>query len=99
MKTAKLIPLLFALFIFASNAYAGDAATMIFRSGAIVYIDNGFKQLAEGMRGLKNKGSDNYPVEVNIENTTFYINLAEIALLCRDKCSSLDIKKPTPQSR
>jgi hypothetical protein len=75
-------------------AYAGDAAMIVFKSGVVVNLDNGYKQLVEGMRGLKLKGSENYPVEIQIEGTSFFINLGEVAVLCRDRCSSLTIISP-----
>jgi len=81
----------------ASSAFAGDGATLILKSGASVFLDNGYKQLVDGMQSLKKSGAENYPMEVNIENTTVYVNLGEVAVLCRDKCSSLEIKRPPRQ--
>ena len=95
MKTYLYTLLSLTTFAFIPNAFAGDAATMIFRSGAVVYVENGFKQLSDGMQAFRKQGSDNYPIEVNIEGTTFFVNLGEIALLCRDKCSSLEITRPS----
>jgi hypothetical protein len=75
-------------------AHAGDAAMIVFKSGVVVNLDNGYKQLVDGMKGLKMKGSENYPVEIQIEGTAFFINLGEVAVLCRDRCSSLTIISP-----
>ena len=72
-------------------AYAGDGATIIMKSGVVVAITNGYNQLVTGMRSLKSTGVHNYPVEIEIENTSFYVNLGEVALLCRDTCSSMTI--------
>jgi hypothetical protein len=33
-------------------------------------------------------------VEVTIEGTSFFINLGEVALLCRDTCSTMTITPP-----
>gem|GEM_PF-5736144 len=77
-----------------SLAHAGDGAMIVFKSGVVVNLDNGYKQLVEGMKGLKAKGSENYPVEILIEGTSFFINLGEVAVLCRDRCSSLTLISP-----
>ena len=75
-------------------ARAGDGATIIMKSGVVITITNGFSQLVTGMRSLKSTGVQNYPVEIVIEGTSFYVNLGEIALLCRDTCSSMTIASP-----
>ena len=79
-------------------ALAGDGATIIMKSGVVVTITNGYNQLVTGMRSLKSSGVENYPVEIAIEGTSFYVNLGEVALLCRDTCSSMTITSPK-QSR
>lgn len=92
LVSAFAFPLVFAAKVPA--AYAGDAAMIVFKSGVVVNLDNGYKQLVDGMKGLKMKGSENYPVEIQIEGTSFFINLGEVAVLCRDRCSSLTIISP-----
>jgi hypothetical protein len=76
------------------TALAGDGATIIMKSGVVITITNGYNQLVTGMRSLKSTGVQNYPVEIMIENTSFYVNLGEVALLCRDTCSSMSITTP-----
>jgi len=87
---------LFALFLVTAPrpALAGDGATIIMKSGVVITITNGYSQLVTGMRSLKSTGVQNYPVEIMIENTSFYVNLGEVALLCRDTCSSMTITTP-----
>jgi len=75
-------------------AHAGDGATIIMKSGVVITINNGFAQLVAGMKSLKSSGVQNYPVEIEIENTSFFVNLGEVALLCRDTCSSMTIATP-----
>lgn len=75
-------------------ALAGDGATIIMKSGVVITITNGYSQLVTGMRSLKSSGVQNYPVEIVIEGTSFYVNLGEVALLCRDTCSSMTITSP-----
>jgi hypothetical protein len=84
----------FSFMTAARPALAGDGATIIMKSGVVLTITNGYSQLVTGMRSLKSTGVQNYPVEIMIENTSFYVNLGEVALLCRDTCSSMSITTP-----
>jgi len=94
MKRVALLALVTIFSGLPSSAHAGDGATIIMKSGVVVTINNGFAQLVAGMKSLRSTGSQNYPVEVSIENTSFFINLGEVALLCRDTCSSMTITTP-----
>lgn len=93
----RALAILIGLFIFITNpadAHAGDGATIIMKSGVIITVGNGYSQLVTGMKGLKATGVQNYPVDILIEGTSFFINLGEVALLCRDTCSSMTITLP-----
>jgi len=82
---------------FSSLAYAGDAATIVLSSGATVSINNGYTQLATELKEfnrVNRKGGESYIAEINIEGNTFYINLRDVALICRDTCGSITIKSP-----
>jgi hypothetical protein len=98
MRAFTLALLVVVAMAFPIPAYAGDGATIIMKSGVIITINNGFAQLVAGMKSLKSSGVQNYPVEIEIENTSFFVNLGEVALLCRDTCSSMTITTPR-QSR
>jgi hypothetical protein len=86
-------------FLIPGKAFAGDGATVVFKSGVIIALNNGYKQLVDGMKDLRTKGSQNFPVEILIEGTSFFINLGEVAVLCRDTCSSLTVISPKPPSK
>ena len=74
--------------------FAGDGATIVLKSGAIITINNGYSQIVSGMKEFNRRGTQNFNAEVNLEGTTFYINLADVALVCRDECKSLTITRP-----
>ncbi len=65
-----------------ASGLAGDSATTIMKSGAVLTIINGYNQLVFGMPSLKSTGVHNYPAE--IENTSFYANLGEVLLRTND---------------
>jgi hypothetical protein len=93
--------LLVAIFVLMvpKAAHAGDGATIVFKSGVIVTLNNGYKQLVDGMKELRTKGSQNFPVEILIEGNSFFVNLGEVAVLCRDSCSSLTVVAPKSQGK
>jgi hypothetical protein len=72
-------------------AFAGDGATIIFKSGTLVYVSNGYQQIVSALKEFNKKGTDNYNMEVNIEDATFFINLGTVAIVCRDRCKSMEI--------
>jgi hypothetical protein len=98
MRTYTISLLVLIAMTFSLPAHAGDGATIIMKSGVVITINNGFTQLVAGMKALKTSGVQNYPVVIEIENTSFFVNLGEVALLCRDTCSSMTITTPR-QSR
>lgn len=98
MRTLYLSVLSLVAIALPTSALAGDGATIILKSGVVITINNGFAQLVSGMKALKSSGVQNYPVVIEIENTSFFVNLGEVALLCRDTCSSMTITTPR-QSR
>ncbi len=74
--------------------YAAEGATLLFREGQVVYVTNGYKQLAENFKAMSGKSVQAKIIEVNIEGSTFLINLSEVVLVCRDRCSNLEINDP-----
>lgn len=82
---------LVALYLTPTLAYAGDAAMLIFKSGQVIKVDDGFRQISEVLRrssGTENKMS---MVELNLGSGTFLLNVAEVVVACRDDCSGITI--------
>jgi hypothetical protein len=73
------------------SAFAADAATLIFRSGQRVYVDDGFRLIVDAMKSLNEKSQDHKVVELNIGGGSFLLNVAEVVIVCRDKCVSLQV--------
>ena len=94
-KIASVISLSFFLVLFNfSAAFAGDGATLLFREGQMAYISNGYSQLVEAYKKLNKESSSHNIVELKIESSPFLINLAEVVLICRDRCTSLEVVDP-----
>lgn len=72
-------------------SHAGDAATIIFESGQVVKIDDGFRQIVEAMKGLNQSNAKHKIVELNIGGGSFLLNVAEVVIVCRDACEPLTV--------
>ena len=74
-----------------SNSLADDAATIVFKSGVSIELNSGYKELAKGLQSFTEKGSENYYKKIESQGNTFHINLGTIAILCRNRCSSIKL--------
>lgn len=79
------------LLLLPSEAFAGDKATLVFKSGLVVTIDDGFRQVIEAMKQLNAKSQDHHIVQLEIGGGSFLLNVAEVVIACRDDCSTLQI--------
>lgn len=79
-------------------AFAGDGATILFREGQLAYISNGYSQIAEAYKRLNKESSPHNIVELKLESNPFFINLSEIVVICRDRCTSLELVDPRRSS-
>lgn len=87
----KVILSLLFIVLSASSAFAADAATLIFKSGQVVKINDGFKDIVAAMKDLNNKSQDHHVVQLDIGGGTFLLNVAEVVIVCRDDCKGLDV--------
>lgn len=81
-----------ALFLFIGQAHAADGATIAFRSGQIAFIDNGYEKVLEAMESLERESKDHKIVKLTISGGTFLLNVAEVVLVCRDRCTSVEFR-------
>jgi hypothetical protein len=95
MSMISKIAILFGvLFLFNNNCFAGDGATILFREGHVAYLANGYATLESEYKKLSGTDLKHKIVELKLESSPFLINLAEVVLICRDQCSSLEVKDP-----
>lgn len=81
----------FLALVMPASAFAGEGATIIFRSGLVVLVDNGYKQILDGVLSLNNKSTDHKILQLNLEGGSSLINLAEVAIVCRDRCTGVEV--------
>lgn len=96
MKSFIAFLLTFTISILAitNSAHAGDGATILFREGQVAYIDNGYAALVEEYKKLNSNSSSHKIVQLNLESSPFLINISEIVVICRDRCTSLEVADP-----
>ena len=82
-----------------SYAFAGDGATIVLKNGTTVYLNKGFKQIESGIRSAFRNNSKSLYIEVKLGTAPFYINLDNVAIVCRDQCSSMKSVEMKTSSR
>lgn len=89
-------PLLFLLAVLfhPRPACAGDAVTLLFREGQVVYLDYGYKAIAEAFKRNGGKDGGQNVLELSIEGGSFLLDLSQIVVVCRDRCSAMTISDP-----
>lgn len=82
-------------------AHAADGATIVFASGQVVRLQDGFKDLAPAFKRLSDKkgNKEHQVVQLTLNGNTFLLNLAEVVILCRDDCGGLSIEDKRDPAR
>lgn len=89
MKKLLLLAILLLPLSRPSLAWAGDAATVIFSSGQVVRLTEGYPQILEAMRTLNQRSAEHKILELKLGGDTFLLNVAEVVVVCREECRSL----------
>ncbi len=77
------------ILFFSSSAFAADRATVLFESGQIVVVDDGYLKIVEEYKRLNRNSSEHHIIELSVGGGTFLMNLAQVVVVCRDDCRSL----------
>ncbi|MCB0354612.1 MAG: hypothetical protein KDD64_13845 [Bdellovibrionales bacterium] len=84
------------IFLFLSPstpALATDPAYLVLKDGGEATLRDGYKQLVNAMRDLMKERKESSIVELNLDGNSFFIDVAQIAVLCKEPCRSFEIKK------
>jgi hypothetical protein len=71
-----------------ASAWAGEGATIIFRSGQTIMLDSGYNEIAAAVKAHTNKRTSEI-VSLNIGGNEILLDVSEVVLLCRDSCRTL----------
>lgn len=100
MKLTRIFLGLLSFFVVASipgSAFAGDAVTIVFNSGQVVRIDDGYRQIVDALRSIDKTADEHRIVELNIGGGSFMIDVADVVIACRDRCENLTVLYPAGQ--
>lgn len=92
--------LVFCIFLFTpAVAFAGDAATVVFKSGQVAKIEDGYRQIVNAMTRLNDKSEGHKILEMEIGGGTFLLNVSEVVIVCRDDCRGLKVQHQLDPAR
>lgn len=89
----------FFFLLLSSTAYAGEGVTLIFQSGQMVTIEDGFGAIVRAMESLDGKESQKKIVKLNLNGSTFLVDVSEVVVVCRDTCRDLKVAHQLDPSR
>lgn len=85
--------------LWAQLAHAGDGATLVFREGHVAHVDDGYQTIVDAYKRLGKSDSRHQILEMTLNGGSFLIDLAEVVIVCRDKCVGLEISDPRRTSK
>ena len=93
-RTKMTLILALLVLLSAQTALAADPAYILFREGKEANLRDGYKRLMTEIRkkARGQTGASNI-VEINLDGNPFFINIDEIAVLCRQPCNSFQVKQ------
>lgn len=85
--------------LIASNAQAGTGATIVFREGQVVYLDDGYATLVEAYKAMDKHADGRKIIEMTLNGSSFLLDLSQVVIVCRDKCASIQVVDPRKSGR
>ncbi|MBX7136951.1 MAG: hypothetical protein K1X83_03130 [Oligoflexia bacterium] len=82
-----------------AHLWAADAATVVFESGLVVTIEDGYRQIVEALKATSGKDDRASILELNLNGGSFLLNVAEVVVVCRDECKGLKVRHQLDPAR
>ena len=76
--------------VFSSTDAHAAGATLVFKSGLRVFVNNGYDKIVDAFSKIQKDARHNI-VSLDVEGGIFLLDVAELVLVCKEKCSSIDI--------
>ena len=67
-----------------ATALAGQGVTLLFKSGDLVRLDDGYEQV---VRAMRKQGEQ--LIELNSGGNSLFVRIEEVLVACRDTCPSM----------
>lgn len=85
--------ILSAILFYATPALAApDPATLLLKSGAVLRLNDGYRELVQAMGSLGSSNSTVKVVVLSIGGEPFIINMVEVVVLCKGSCNALKVE-------
>ena len=92
MKT-KLTAIFISYVLLAVPAWAApDPATLLLKSGAVLRLNDGYRELVQAMTSLGSSSSTVKVIDLSIGGEPFIINMVEVVVLCKGTCNALKVE-------
>ncbi len=65
-------------------------ATLVLKSGLRIYVNNGYEKIVDGFSSI-DKDARHKVISLDIEGGIFLLDLSELVLVCKEKCTSIII--------
>jgi hypothetical protein len=96
MKQARLVSRVLlggflAMALHPALALAGDQATIIFKSGQVLVVGDGYRAIVDAMRKQNESAVNHRVVELTLGGSEVVLNAAEVVMVCRDACKGMSI--------
>ena len=88
-----LVAITLGLLISAMPAWAApDPATLLLKSGAVLRLNDGYRELVQAMTSLGSSNSTVKVLDLSIGGEPFIINMVEVVVLCKGSCNAMKVE-------
>lgn len=80
-----------------ASAYAAGA-TLVFKSGIRIYVNNGYEKIVDAFLKIKSDARHEI-VSLDVEGGIFLLDVAEVVVVCKERCTSITLEDTRDPSR
>ena len=89
---------LFLLLHLMNTSAEAAGATLIFKSGIKIYINNGYEKVVDAFSKLDSDARHKV-IPLDVEGGIFLLDVAEVVVVCKEKCTSMTLEDTRDPSR
>jgi len=89
---------LFLVLHLMNTSAEATGATLIFKSGIKIYINNGYEKVVDAFSKLDSDARHKV-VPLDVEGGIFLLDVAEVVVVCKERCSSMTLEDTRDPSR
>lgn len=74
----------------AADSASALGATLVFKSGLRIYVSNGYEKIVDALSKIDPEARHKI-VSLDVEGGIFLLDVAEVTVVCKEKCTSIEI--------